>query len=62
MIVFDLWGGGQLGRVDIKADYSPTHVDGGALWAGKYQELINLVPVEGLELTLKPIHEASVQG
>ena len=52
----------QIGEVKFKLDYNPTHVNGKALLKGKMDELLHLIPIEGLQITLHPCRSASVQG
>ncbi|XP_034681405.1 autophagy-related protein 2 isoform X10 [Vitis riparia] len=53
---FDIW------PILVRVDYSPCRVDLAALSAGKYVELVNLVPWKGVELNLKHVHAVGVYG
>ncbi|XVF01245.1 hypothetical protein REPUB_Repub04eG0071400 [Reevesia pubescens] len=53
---FDIW------PILVRVDYSPHHVDLGALRGGKYVELVNIVPWKGIELELKHVHAVGVYG
>ncbi|GLT37479.1 hypothetical protein SLA2020_117940 [Shorea laevis] len=46
----------------IRVDYSPHHVDIGALKSGRYAELMNIVPWKGIELELKHVHAIGIYG
>ncbi|GLT98314.1 hypothetical protein SLE2022_158230 [Rubroshorea leprosula] len=48
--------------IRIRVDYSPHHVDIGALKGGRYVELINLVPLKGIELKLKHVNAVGIYG
>lgn len=53
---FDIW------PIRVRVDYSPHHVNVGALKGGRYAELINLVPWKGIELELKHVDAVGVYG
>ena len=46
----------------LKIDFVPTHVDQTALLHGDYLQLLNLVPIEGMELTLRAVERWGVAG
>ncbi|GKV22503.1 hypothetical protein SLEP1_g32368 [Rubroshorea leprosula] len=48
--------------IRIRVDYSPHHVDIRALKGGRYVELINLVPLKGIELKLKHVNAVGIYG
>lgn len=52
----------SLGGCALLLDYRPRRVDVGALLDGSLAELINLVPIGGLDLTLVPLRLRGVQG
>lgn len=46
----------------VKVDYTPIGVDVDALRAGNYVELLNLFPLESMELDLKSIRLRGLTG
>jgi len=52
----------DIGALHLKVDYIPTRMDRKALWAGEYAELVNLIPISGLELTLSGLQATSLEG
>eukprot|EP00268_Persea_americana_P033736 TRINITY_DN33367_c0_g1_i1.p1 TRINITY_DN33367_c0_g1~~TRINITY_DN33367_c0_g1_i1.p1 ORF type:complete len:2069 (+),score=417.13 TRINITY_DN33367_c0_g1_i1:91-6297(+) len=46
----------------VRVDYNPRHFDLTALRGGNYGELLNLVPLKGIELELKHVHAVGVYG
>ncbi|CAM9424273.1 unnamed protein product, partial [Chrysoparadoxa australica] len=52
----------DIGPVQVKMDYTPRLINPKNLQAGAYLELLNLCPLDGVELTLKPIDFKGVSG
>ncbi len=52
----------SVGVVHLKVDYVPNSVDQRALMHGDLLQLLNLVPIEGMELTLRGVEKWGVAG
>lgn len=52
----------QLSSIDIKIDYLPNPVNFGALKEGDFLQLLNIFPLDGLEITLKQIKLTGISG
>jgi len=49
-------------KIELKIDYRPVILNLQALQGGDYMQLLNIFPLEGLEITLKSIKLDDVRG
>jgi autophagy-related protein 2 len=52
----------SVSRIDVKIDYHASHVNLNALQEGDFIQLLNIFPLDGLELCLKPIKLKGING
>lgn len=50
----------QIEHTSFRLDYSPAAVDRSALFGGRFIELVNLIPIDGLLLDLPRVREAGL--